>query len=197
MNTLILKIPKMRIGAVIGKQGQTRRELEELSDCKIHVDSHTGDVEISTEKSNPVTFYRLETVLKAIGRGFSPDHAKLLLDDKTTLNIISLYDLGIHTEKTLKTRRARVIGTEGTIRKFLEDSLDCYIAIQGKTICIIGTVSNIRICHEAIMRLLKGANFAGVRTFIEKARKNLDISNTENYIDYNEEDNKDKDILDD
>jgi rRNA processing protein Krr1/Pno1 len=38
MNSLFLKVPKQRIGAVIGKQGETRRELEEMCDCKIHVD---------------------------------------------------------------------------------------------------------------------------------------------------------------
>lgn len=70
MNSLLLKVPKMRIGAVIGKQGQTRKELEELSDCKIHIDSATGDIEITTKKANPVTFYKLETVIKAISRGF-------------------------------------------------------------------------------------------------------------------------------
>jgi len=200
MNSLLLKVPKMRIGAVIGKQGQTRKELEELTDCKIHVDSATGDIDITTESANPVTFFKLETVIKAIGRGFSPEHAKYLLDDNVTLNIINLHDLGIHTEKTLETRRARIIGSEGTIRKFLEDSLDCYISIQGRTIGIIGEVVRIRIAHEAIMRLLKGANIASVKKFIDSSSKNLDyVSNSEsNYIDYEDNNtNDEKDILDD
>lgn len=201
MNSLLLKVPKQRIGAVIGKQGETRKELEEMCDCKIHVDSGTGDIEITSQNANAITFYRLEAVIKAIGRGFSPDHAKYLLDDNSTLNIINLHDLGIHTDKTLETRRARVIGAQGTIRKFLEDTLECFISIQGKTIAIIGEVSKIRICHEAIIRLLKGANIAGVKKFIESSLKNADyVSNTEsNYIDIDESKikNEDKDILDD
>jgi len=200
MNSLLLKVPKQRIGAVIGKQGQTRKELEEMCDCKIHVDSANGDVEINSENGNAVTLYKLETVIKAIGRGFAPDHAKLLLDDNTTLNIINLKDLGIHTDKTLETRRGRVIGSQGMIRKFLEDTLDCYVSVQGKTIGIIGEVANIRIAHEAIMRLLKGANIESVKKFIDSSRKNIDhVSNTEsNYIDYDlDENDKEKDILDD
>jgi ribosomal RNA assembly protein len=161
----------------------------------------TGDIEITSQNANAVTFYRLETVIKAIGRGFSPDHAKFLLDDNSTLNIINLHDLGIHTDKTLETRRARVIGSQGIVRKFLEDTLECFIAIQGKTIAIIGEVSKIRIAHEAIMRLLKGANVAGVKKFIESSLKNADyVSNTEsNYIDIKdtEIDENEKDILDD
>ena len=201
MNSLLLKVPKQRIGAVIGKQGETRREFEEMCDCKIKVDSGTGDIEITSENANAITFYRLEAVIKAIGRGFSPDHAKYLLDDNSTLNIINLHDLGIHTDKTMETRRARVIGSQGIIRKFLEDSLDCFIAIQGRTIAIIGEVSRIRICHEAIIRLLKGANVASIKKFIESSLKNADyVSNTEsNYIDIKdtEVEADDKDILDD
>ncbi len=188
-NSISIKVPKLRIGAVIGKQGQTRRELEELADCKITVDSATGDIDITTENANPVTFYKLEIVIKAIGRGFSPEHARYLLDDNIVLNIINLHDLGIHTEKTLETRKARIIGAQGTIRKFLEDSLDCYVSVQGRTIAVIGEASKIRIAHESIMRLLKGSNVASVKKYIDSMKKGLDyVSNSEsNYIDYNDE----------
>lgn len=192
MNKIIIKVPKSRIGAVIGKEGRTKKELEELCDCKIQVDSVTGDVEATSDKANPITIYKLGMLIKAIGRGFSAERAKLLLGDNITLNIINLRDLGIHTKKTAYTRRARVIGAQGNIRKFLEDSLDCFIAIQGKTISIIGDTKNIRICHEAIMRLLKGANISSIKRFIDKSRKNIKyISNTESdYIDFDKDEHK-------
>jgi len=196
MDNLFVKMPRMRIGALIGKQGKTKKELEELSDCNIFVDSATGDVEISSEKANPITFYRLEQVIKAIARGFSPEHAKYLLDESFILNIINLHDLGIHTSKTLQTRKARVIGSQGAIRQFIEDSLDCFIAIQGKTISIIGNIENIRIAHEAILKLLKGATISRIKKYINRAKTNIDqISNTEsNNINFDNE--QERDILD-
>jgi len=196
MDVVYVKIPKLRIGAVIGKQGATRKELEELGECKILVDSSTGDVELQSEKSDALVFYKMEQVIKAIGRGFSPDHAKLLLDDSIILDIINIKELGLKTERSIHTRKARVIGSQGTIRKFIEDSLDCYISIQGKTIAIIGETKHMRLAHEAIMRILKGSNISSVKKYIESTKKELEhLSNTDsNYLE--EEEQTEKDILD-
>ena len=170
MNTIIIKIPKIRVGALIGKNGETKKELEELADSKIYVDGE-GEVEITSDKANAITFYKLENVIKAIGRGFNPDKAKLLLDDYYALNIINLQDLGVKTEKSARNRKARIIGTQGSIRSYLEKELDCFISVQGKTISIIGKLSNIRICHEAIMRIINGASIGAVKHFIENFLK--------------------------
>ena len=42
-----VRIPASRIGAVIGPKGRTKRKLEELSGCKLTIDSAEGLVEIS------------------------------------------------------------------------------------------------------------------------------------------------------
>lgn len=199
MNYIELKIPKIRIGAIIGKDGQTKKELEDISDSKIEINSNTGDIEISTEKANPITFYRLELVIKAIGRGFNPEKAKNLFDENYTLNVINLKDLSIKNKKTTYTRKSRVIGTDGSIRKYLEDNLDCYISIQGKTISIVGNLKNIKIANEVIMRLLKGATIGAIKTTIEKYKKNSDDFNFNDLNEYNEfmeKENTEKDILD-
>ncbi len=198
MNYIELKIPKIRIGAIIGKDGQTKKELEDISDSKIEINSNTGDIEISTEKANPITFYRLELVIKAIGRGFNPEKAKNLFDENYTLNVINLKDLSIKNKKTTYTRKSRVIGTDGSIRKYLEDNLDCYISIQGKTISIVGNLKNIKVANEVIMRLLKGATIGAIKTTIEKYKKNSDDFNFNDLNEYNEfmeKENTEKDIL--
>ena len=41
-----VRIPSSRVGAVIGPGGKTKRKLEELSGCKISIDSEEGLVEI-------------------------------------------------------------------------------------------------------------------------------------------------------
>jgi ribosomal RNA assembly protein len=191
MNSIFIKIPKIRVGALIGKNGETKKELEELSDSKIYVDGE-GEIEISTEKANAVTFYKLENVIKAIGRGFNPEKAKLLLDEYYTLNVINLQELGVTTERGAHNRKARIIGAQGSIRSYLEKQLDCFISVQGKTISIIGRLSNIRICHEAIMRIINGASIGAVKHFIEKLSKNLE---TQEEFEFNEN-KKEEDILD-
>lgn len=191
MQTLYVKIPTIRIGALIGKDGKDKKELEELSNSRIIVNSQTGDVEITSKEANPVVFYKLELVVKAIGRGFAPEKAKVLLADDTTLIIINLTNLHISTKKTLQTRKGRVIGAEGSVHKFLEDKLDCYVSVQGKTISIIGRTKEAQICQEAIKRLLDGANIPTVKMFIQKAVKSGFKS-----FEYEPEEEQESDILD-
>ncbi len=194
MKTVFVKIPEFRVGAVIGKEGQTKKDLERITDCQIIVDSQSGEVELTAKKNakvNPIVFYKLELVIKAIGRGFAPEKAQLLLDDNTTLSIINLEDIYIKTKKLMVTKKGRVIGTDGTVRKFLEDMLDCFVSVQGKTISIIGRTSDARVCHAAIMRLLNGANIQSVKNYIQKLVKE-GTSNFDSNIDVEPE----EDILD-
>ncbi len=191
MTNIFIKIPKIRVGVVIGKNGETKKELEELTDSKIYVDGE-GEIEISNKNANVVTFYKLENVIKAIGRGFNPEKAKLLLDEYYTLSIINLHELGINTERGAHNRKARVIGAQGSIRGYLEKQLDCFISVQGKTISIIGRLSNIRICHEALMRIINGASIGAVKHYIEKMSKSIE---TQDEFEFNEN-KKEEDILD-
>lgn len=194
MKTVFVKIPEFRVGALIGKEGNTKKELERITDCQIIVDSQSGEVELTAKenaKVNPVVFYKLELVIKAIGRGFAPEKAQLLLDDNTTLIIINLEDIYIKTKKLMTTKKGRVIGTDGQVRKFLEDMLDCFVSVQGKTISIIGKTNDARICHAAIMRLLNGANIQSVKNYIQKLVK----EGTQDF-EYDEDAEKEKDILD-
>ena len=47
-----VRIPASRIGAVIGPKGRTKRKLEEISGCKLTIDSAEGLVEIKQKKSS-------------------------------------------------------------------------------------------------------------------------------------------------
>ena len=41
-----LKVPLARIGAVIGPKGKTKKKLEQLSGCKLLIESDEGIIEI-------------------------------------------------------------------------------------------------------------------------------------------------------
>ena len=163
-----LKIPKNRIGVVIGKNAKDKKELEELTKAKIIVDSNTGDITLIRNKADSFTFYRLEQVIKAIGRGFSPSHAKLLLDSSYSLEIIYLKDYNINSEKAQNIKRGRVIGRQGSMKRFIEENLDCYIAVQGKTISIIGLNNKMSKISFAIESLLSGANIPAIKNKIKR-----------------------------
>ncbi len=169
---IYVKIPNYRIGALIGKNGVDKKELEELTNAKIEIGSDSGEITIVRNKADAFTFYRLEHVVKAIGRGFSPAHAKLLLEESYFLDIIDLKEFGLSSDKQMQTKRGRVIGAKGTMRKFIEDALECYISIQGKTVSIIGKIPYVGFAKEAIASLLSGSNISSVKKQIQRKMKN-------------------------
>lgn len=148
-----IRVPKDRIGAVIGKKGRTRKRIEQIADVKIYVDSKTGEVTIrGTEKTLPENFYNAIQVIRAIGSGFDEKSALELFSDDRYLDIIDLRDL-LRKRSAIRRQKGRLIGTGGAVRKKLEALTDTHIRIYGDTVAIIGDVEGIELAHRAIIEL--------------------------------------------
>lgn len=160
-----IKIPKERVAVVIGKNGSTKKKIEELTGMKLGIESATGNVFFEQKGKKQADFLSAINIVKAIGRGFSPENAFLLLDEENFLRIVDLTEFG-KTKKRLFSRRGRVIGTEGKIRKRIEDETETKISIFGKTISIIGKIENTEIAEKAVEMILQGARHSTVFKFI-------------------------------
>jgi ribosomal RNA assembly protein len=170
MITQHVKIPQDRIGVLIGPQGVVKEQIERRSESSISVDSTEGEVLIEgREGGDPVKTLRVIEVVKAIGRGFSPDHAAKLLDDELLLlDVISLAHL---SPKMLNRVKGRVIGREGKSRQAIEELTGVHISVYGKTISLIGDPLRLRTAHEAIEMLIRGAPHSSVYNFLERKRR--------------------------
>ena len=170
----LVKIPQNRVGAIIGPEGKTKAELEQRSGCRLRIDGETGEVELHDDRAfEPVLVLKTRDVIRAIGRGFSPDHAMRLYQDDTYLDIIDLTDFVGKQTKDLERVRARIIGTHGKTRRFIEESCGVEMSILGKTASIIGEVDEVAKAREAIEMLLGGAAHGTVYKFLERKRKEL------------------------
>jgi len=79
-----LKVPMDRIGALIGHKGETKKDLEDRLGVKLDIDSKTGEVTIDDhEVEDPLMVIKMENIIKAVGRGFSPEKAFLLMKDNS------------------------------------------------------------------------------------------------------------------
>ena len=88
-----VRVPASRIGAVIGPKGRTKRKLEEISGCKLTIDSAEGLVEIKQKnKEDALKNLQLTSAVKAIGRGFNPEKAYQLLEMDYYLEIVDIRD---------------------------------------------------------------------------------------------------------
>lgn len=166
-----LKIPKERIAVLIGKDGITKKEIEDNTKTHLNVDSKEGEVFISGDDA--LGLYATREVVKAIGRGFNPDIAQLLLKQDYVFEVLSLPDYVGKSKDSMLRLKGRVIGKEGKSRKIIEELTECDICVYGKTVSIIGKSENASIAKRAVESLLKGTTHANVFKFLEKQRREL------------------------
>lgn len=165
-----IKVPKERVAVLIGKNGETKRELEGFTDCKMEVDSKEGDVRISGKDS--LKMYALREVVKAIGRGFNPEIARLLLKQDYSLEIINLLDF-VKNKEHFERVKGRVIGAEGKSRQTIEALTNTFISVYGKTIGIIGDPEGVVYSKKAVESLLQGSPHSNVYRWLEKNKRLL------------------------
>lgn len=160
-------IPRERVAILIGVGGSTKRLIE--TRCKVELDiAADGQVKIAGNESFEV--WRAKSVVKAIGRGFSPERAVQLFDDEFILESIELKEL-LPNERAIMRQKARIIGREGKMRKKLEQMLMVSLSIYGNTVSIIGKIENVDIAKASIEKLIKGAMHSTALKIAGKAQK--------------------------
>lgn len=174
-NTFI-RIPKERVGALIGPQGTTKKSIEEKLSVELQIDSGTGDVTAVMGESvtDPSMLFRAKDVITAVGRGFSPEHAfRLIRDEEAVLDILDLRTVFGKSEADIKRVKGRIIGMNGKTRMIIEELTDTNIAVYGHTVGIIGTLEQAQVAREAIEMLIRGSMHATVYRFLHRKRRQL------------------------
>lgn len=165
-----LKIPKDRVAVLIGKKGELKRQLEHTTKTKLDIDSDEGDVTITGKDA--LLLYGCREVVRAIGRGFNPDIAVLLLKQDYGIEFISLSEYA-RNPNDMERLRGRVIGEGGKSRKTIEDLTFTHISVYGKTIGIIGQFEHIPVARKAVEALLAGRKHGTVYKFLERKRREM------------------------
>ena len=174
-NTFI-KIPKERVGVLIGPEGRTKKNIEEKLSVELQIDSEAGDVTImmAEKAADPSMLFKAKDVVTALGRGFSPEHAfRLIRDEEAILDIIDLRTVFGKSEADIKRVKGRIIGMNGKTRRIIEELTDTNVAIFGHTVTIIGTVEQVQAAREAIEMLVRGSMHSTVYRFLHRKRREL------------------------
>lgn len=173
-----VRVPKERIGVLIGKKGETKKGIEERTKTHIDIDSESGEVFISStrETEDPLAVWKARDVVRAIGRGFSPEKAFRLLEEGETLEVIDLTDIVIGNDKHALPRvRGRIIGRRGRTREIIEEMSGAYVSVYGKTVAIIGNPIQVEIAKNAVEKLAKGSRHGSVYKYLERKKKDLEL----------------------
>jgi ribosomal RNA assembly protein len=171
-----VKIPKDRIGALIGPDGRVKERIEKQLRIEIGVDSETGDVTLtlSPNAEDPSVLFRAKELVTAIGRGFAPERAfRLLQDDEALLEVIDLREIFGRSLSELERLKGRIIGQEGKTRRIIEELTDAEVSVYGHTVSIIADAEEMDIAREAVKMLLQGRQHNSVYRFLHKKRREL------------------------
>ncbi len=175
MRQSLPRVPKDRIAVIIGAKGQTRRDLQKAAGCKqLQIDSETGEIEVYWPEAgeyDPVKALKLPDVIKAVGRGMAPKRAIQLLQDDWFFEIVDLKDHVGKRSNQQRRIRARIIGSEGKIRKMIEQHTGTEISIYKSTIVLVGEGLGLSNARQAIEMLASGSEHGTVIKYLEKERR--------------------------
>jgi ribosomal RNA assembly protein len=171
-----VKVPKNRVGALIGPNASNKELIEKRLGVRLEVESESGDVSItlSPGAADPSTLFRAKEVVSAVGRGFSPDKARRLLDDDDAiLLVVDMREFVGKSESDIKRLSGRIIGQEGKTRRIIEELTEAYVSVYGHTVSIIGNVEEAEIARQAVEMFIRGRLHTSVYRFLHAKRRDL------------------------
>jgi ribosomal RNA assembly protein len=170
------RIPKERVGVLIGPEGKAKQYIEDKMQVKLEIDSENGDVTIllGEKAEDPSLLFRAKDVVTAVGRGFSPEQAfRLIRDEDSVFDMIDLRTIFGRSEADIKRIKGRIIGMNGKTRRIIEELTTADVVVYGHTIGIIGTFEQANIARSAIQMLIDGSQHHSVYKFLAKKRREL------------------------
>lgn len=175
------RIPKDRIAVLIGSKGTTAKALRQASGAKeFHIDSESGDVEVvwgDPGSYDPIKAMKFPDVIKAIGRGMAPNAAIRLLEDDHFFEMVDLKDFVGKRSQQQRRIRARIIGSQGKIRRLIENLTDVEITIYKSTVVLVGDSDGLALARQAVEMIAGGSEHGSVLSFLERSRKRMKIDN--------------------
>ena len=101
----------------------------------------------------------------------APSRAIQLLQDDWFFEMVDLREHVGRKSKQQRRIRARIIGSEGKIRKMIEQHTGAEISIYKSTVVIVGDDEGLGSARQAIEMLAKGSEHGTVMKFLERERR--------------------------
>ncbi|HIH78243.1 MAG TPA: RNA-processing protein [Halobacteria archaeon] len=171
-----IKIPLDRVGVVIGKNGEIKKMIEEKTGVKLDINSSEGEIKIFYKEGN-LDFLKVRDFIYAIGRGFSPIRAIRILEDDMVM--YDLIKLGHLSKKDIMRIKGRIIGKDGSMRRYIENVTGAVVSVYGDTIAIIGFPEEINTAKKAVTMLIDGMPHSAVYKFLDNEKIKLRKINIE------------------
>jgi len=194
-----LKIPRDRIGVLIGTNGETKEKIEKITKTQLDIDGEEGTVAISPAEGmeDPLGVWKTNHIVKAVGRGFNPEMALKLNEDDVYLEIINLPLYVGKSKKSLARQKGRIIGKDGKTREIIINMAEVAMAVYGKTVSLIGDFEGVMVAKEAVEMILNGSRHKSVYGFLETKQNDRKMKEFRSVVGLDDDKIEFRDDLDD
>jgi ribosomal RNA assembly protein len=172
---MFVKIPKERVGILVGSEGKTKKYIEDKLQVTLDIDKE-GSVKIilSENCTDPSLLLRAKDTVTAIGRGFPPETAfRLIRNEDDIYDMIDLRLIFGRSDSDMKRIKGRIIGTEGKTRKLIEELTEADVVVYGHTIGIIGSFTEADAARNALQMIIDGCEHHTMYNYLQKKRTEL------------------------
>jgi ribosomal RNA assembly protein len=170
-----VRIPKDRVGTLVGPEGKTKQYIEEKLHVKLDVESE-GSITITLleNATDPSMLLKAKDVVTAIGRGFVPETAfRLIRNEDDIYDMIDLRLIFGRSDSDIKRIKGRIIGTEGKTRRLIEELTEADVVVYGHTVGIIGSFEEADAARNAVQMIVDGCEHHTVYSYLQKKRSEL------------------------
>jgi ribosomal RNA assembly protein len=170
-----VRIPKERVGILIGPEGKVKQHIEEKLQVKLDVDSDGNAAIVLCEKAtDPSLLLKAKDVVTAIGRGFTPEVTfRLIRNEDEIFDLIDLRVIFGRSESDIKRIKGRIIGADGKTRKLIEELTEADVVVYGHTVGLIGSFEQVDTAHNAVQMIIEGCQHHTVYNYLQKKRTEL------------------------
>ena len=132
-----------------------RKALKEYG-VKAELDLIEGSMTVKTTKEtwDPYIIVKARDLIKLLSRSVPYQQALHILEDGVECDVIKIRGIVNNRDRFIK-RRQRLIGPKGMTLKALELLTECYILVQGSTVCVMGNFKQLKIVRRIILDCMK------------------------------------------
>ena len=172
---MFVRIPKERVGILIGPEGKVKQYIESRLNVKLDIDGEGSvTVTLSETATDPSLLLRAKDIVTAIGRGFPPETAfRLIRNEDDIFDIIDLRLIFGRSESDIKRIKGRIIGTDGKTRRLIEELTEADVVVYGHTIGIIGSFEQADSARNAVQMIIDGCQHHTVYKYLQRKRTEL------------------------
>jgi len=177
-----VRIPKERVGVLIGPEGKVKRDIEERLMVELQIESEAGGVNIllNAKAQDPSILFRAKDVVTAVGRGFSPEQAfRLIRNEDAIFDFVDLRIIFDRSESDIRRVKSRIIGMNGKTRRTIEELTEADVVVYGHTVGMIGTFEEVDAARNAVQMIIQGSQHHTVYSYLQKKRRELKKQNLE------------------